>query len=257
VPEVAWEGITNLRDLGGPPAAPGLVVARGRVYRSASLHEMTKADRAALERLRVRTLIDLRTDGERRRQPYVLAGARAVRAPLAGEGVVEEITGRFRDGTITSAELEDWWTLTGVATAPETQVPGVRRTFRAFLALPPGEGALFHCRGGKDRTGLIAGLFLSALGVTRDDVVHDFLLSSNAPHHLPERESAAMQTAVERLDLSPAAIASLHSVRAEWLHAVLDRLEDRYGSVAAYLEERVGLGRGAAQLLRDRFLEPA
>ena len=38
---------------------------------------------------------------------------------------------------------------------------------------------LFHCSAGKDRTGIAAALLLSALGVDKETVMQDYLLSAN------------------------------------------------------------------------------
>jgi protein-tyrosine phosphatase len=43
-----------------------------------------------------------------------------------------------------------------------------------IVSAPPG-GVLFHCMGGRDRTGLLSMLLLSAVGVDHDAIVDDYL----------------------------------------------------------------------------------
>jgi len=256
MPQLVLERVRNIRDIGGVVTRSGRQVAEGRLVRSASPHEMTDADRAALLRLGVRTMIDLRTRWERDRQPYTLAGADLLAVPLAAEDAVSSITERFMAGDLTSAELEDWWSLVGIYDAPETQAAGIRRVFDALLQVAPGEAVLFHCRGGKDRTGLIAALALETLGVDRALVLQDFLLSRDAPHRDPTAEAEAMRAAMEKMELSRAAIRSLSGVRAEWLSALLERVEADYGSVAAYLSDHIGIGADGVDRFRYLYLDP-
>lgn len=251
------ERVRNLRDIGGVPAGPGLRVAAGRLYRSASPHEMTELDRAAFRALRIRTVIDLRTRWERDRQPYEMPGAVLLTIPLAAEDAVSSVTERFMAGRLTSAEVEDWWGLVGVYSAPEDQADGIRRVFEALLGADPDGGVLFHCRGGKDRTGLIAALALEALGVDRSLVIDDFLLGGDTRHHTSTSEDHELRAVVERMELTLRAQRALSGVDAEWLLTLLEGLEAKYGSVGAYLVERVGLGEAGLGRFRDLYLEPA
>jgi len=249
------EKVRNIRDIGGVPTRFGARVAAGRLFRSASPHEMTGADRDTLQRLGIRKIVDLRTRWERDRQAYGIAGVDILSIPLAEENAVSSIIDRFMAGDLTSAQLEDWWDLVGIYSAPEEQVEGIRAVFETFLRVGPNEAILFHCQGGKDRTGLIAALALEALGVHRGLIVDDFLLSRDAPHHGPPAEAAAMRAAIEKMDLTPGAIRSLSGVQPEWLITLLEGLETTYGSIERYLSDRVGLGARGLESFRDLYLE--
>jgi protein tyrosine/serine phosphatase len=67
-------------------------------------------------------------------------------------------------------------------------------------------GILFHCKRGHDRTGIIALLLLTLVGVTPDDMIADYELSPG-PYRdeLLEREHSsvrdAMLTALDGLDI--------------------------------------------------------
>jgi len=251
------ERVGNARDIGGVPTRNGEMVVAGRLYRAASPHEMTAADRDLLDRLAIRTFIDLRTRWETERQPYEVPGARLLNIPLAREDSVASVTERFMAGQLTNEELEDWWGLIGIYDAPEDHAEAIGAVFEALLSVPPGEAALFHCRGGKDRTGLISALVLEALGVDRALVVDDFLLSREAPHHFPPGEAQAMRRAMDKMELTRKAIRSLSGVRGEWLLALLEGIEARYGSIDTYLADRVGLGAESVKRFRGAYLEGA
>ena len=250
------EGVLNFRDLGGIAASDGRRVAPGRLYRSASLHEMTDADRSSLEDLGIGTIIDLRSDWERGRQPYSLAGARMVGAPLVSDERMASIVARFEGGTLTSEELEDWWTFTRVYQTPEEHLAAIRMVFDEFLGVRPGGAVLFHCRGGKDRTGLIAALLLDALGVPRAGIVGDFLRSNGAMDDAAATEDfARLAASLERSGVTRRAIEAITSVKEQWLHVLLDGISSRYGSVRSYLADTVGIGDIGLKRLREIYLD--
>ncbi|MFF9506611.1 tyrosine-protein phosphatase [Streptomyces sp. NPDC014724] len=167
---IAFERLHNFRDMGGYRADGGRQVRWGRLYRSDSLGKLRDEDWDRFLGLGVRTVIDLRYDWE------IAAKGRVPHAPglryhhlsiehrpydqaALGPGVE---TGRF---------LADRYT--------EVAHDGVAELRRALdvIATEDSAPAVFHCASGKDRTGLLAALVLSLLGVSEDDVVADFTLT--------------------------------------------------------------------------------
>lgn len=248
--------IENMRDLGGMPGHRGLLVRRGRLFRSGSPHRMTETDREALERLDIRTMIDLRSEWEQSHSPYEWPAGRKVSAPVAHDDRVSVIFRRFEEGTLTSEELEDWWGLTRVYDAPFEHIDALRVVFDALAEADPGEAVLFHCTGGKDRTGLVAALVLEALGVARDAIREDFVRSNVDVEALMARspDFAAFMEMARRSRLTPDAIFSLTGVRSEWLDTLLEGIEERCGSVTGYLAHEVGIGEAGIERLRLKYL---
>ena len=250
--------VANLRDLGGLPAADRRRVVTGRIYRSGSLHEMTDGDRRALEARRITTVVDLRSAWEQRTRPYDWPAGRHVAAPLASDDSVAAIYGNFMNGTLTEAEMADWWATTGVFDAPAVYPAAVRAVFDALLETPPGEAVLFHCTGGKDRAGVVVALVLRALEVTPEAIEADFL-RSNDMLATPERleELAARLNRGLAGPISREALFAISGVRPEWLEEMFARLAARHGSVEAYLDDALGLTGANLAALRERYLEPA
>ena len=248
------EGVPNFRSLAGATFA-GRRLTPGRLYRSGSLHQMTDAGRATLDDLGIRTVIDLRCEWERMQHPYRWDGLEIVLAPLVENHVVTSMVERFKSATITSEELEDWWNATRVFQAPEEQIPSIRVIFDRLLRLPGDGAVLIHCRGGKDRTGMVSAFVLDALGVRREDVMADFVRTNDESQEWAQREAAAI---VNRggVVLSPAAIAAFSGVRAEWLDTLFERVAAQYGSVAEYLAGHIGIGDRGVARLRKLYLEP-
>ena len=68
--------LPNLRDLGGWPTADGRRVRSGLLFRSTALDRLEGADVEAIAKPGLRTVVDLRTEGERQAHPdRVPAGA--------------------------------------------------------------------------------------------------------------------------------------------------------------------------------------
>ncbi|UYO97727.1 tyrosine-protein phosphatase [Microbacterium sp. M28] len=164
-----WEGAFNLRDLGGLPLADGGATAHGRVYRSGRTETLTDAGWSALRAAGVRTIVDLRNAPERARRdtdPVLVtehaAGVVVVHAPTEDPDDAEfmRVCGPWLDHPRSYADNTRLY--------PE-------RFAAVFTALAASEGsALFHCAGGRDRTGMIAAMLLSLAEVEREAILLDY-----------------------------------------------------------------------------------
>jgi protein tyrosine/serine phosphatase len=110
---------------------------------------------------------------------------------------------------------------------------------------------VFHCAAGKDRTGVLAGLTLSLLGVSDDDVAADYSRSADAVG----RWTAWMRrTAPDVLEQFKAMPSVWGMTPIEAMHLVLADVRERYGSVPA-LAARFGVGEADVAALREHLLE--
>lgn len=240
---VPLEGASNLRDLGGWPAADGRRIRRGLIYRSASLAMLTEADQARVAALNIRTVCDLRGVRESELRPSRLPPS-AERVHLPIEPTVgaslrdlllrEEATGEDVVSLLRRAYLDYLARFIGV----------YRQVFALLLEQdrPP---LLFHCSAGKDRTGVGAALVLTALGATRETVLADYRATDRIwrrDHSLPEGTPKPLADA-------------LLSTHAALLEETLDRAIASYGGVPALLEQGLGLDPLRLEALRGTYLE--
>ena len=124
-----------------------------------------------------------------------------------------------------------------------------RQFFADLLTLDPYDGAvLWHCTQGKDRAGCASAMLLAALGAERDLIVADFTLSK----HYYDPHTAKIPTATEA---QQKAISTLISANPTIFEATLDKVEARYGSLANYLTECIGVTPEMMETLREKFLE--
>jgi len=193
-------GAFNFRDLGGLPLADGRRTRHGLLFRSDTLQALTPGDLAELrERIGLRAVVDLRLATEvahERRGPLAQAGeVRYVNAPLemaSTDGIEpDEVLNRLYLKCLASPSLAN----------------AVTR-----IAEQAGVATIFHCAAGKDRTGVVAAVVLSLLGVTEAAIVNDYLASAaNMPRMVDRFMSwpryrdhlAAMPAAVYAVEPGP------------------------------------------------------
>jgi protein-tyrosine phosphatase len=237
---------SNLRDLGGYPAGDGRRVRRGKVFRAPALLALSDADQAAIGALGIRTVCDFRGERESAVSPVTIAGAAVVKLPIepsVGAGLKDILRTGMASGHVSSDEMLDL--LREAYQAYALQSFGRYRAMFDLLRHDDNLPLLFHCSAGKDRTGFGAALLLSALGVSWDHVLHDYL----ATNRLWRREIA------RHFDLPPAVKDTLLAAHAVLLTAAFDAVRGAYGSVDAYLDRAIGLDGQARAVFADRFLE--
>ncbi len=233
---------TNLRDLGGYRTTDGATVKWRKLYRSNELSKLDEAAQAALHAVGIRTICDFRNDDERAASPTPQAAdnpAETHHIPIKVTASVGEV---LRSGKATGEDvrnvMRDIYKIFAMDHAQ-----AYRMLFHRMVDGAP-YPLVFHCTAGKDRTGVAAALVLSALGVSRDDVVEDYMLTNqywNAPHDLLSNLSEEVRAAV--LDAHP-----------EYLDAAFDAIESRFGSVENYLRDAMGLTPGRRARLREALL---
>jgi protein-tyrosine phosphatase len=249
-------GADNFRDLGGYATSDGRTVAWGRLYRSGHLGRLTPADVAAIERLGIRLICDLRAPSERADLVSRLpagAAANVVSLPVdfsaLEPGLVRRrLLGRdFAAGAIAETVLAAYRAyVTDFAHA----FAGVLRA----LAAPGAQPALIHCNGGKDRTGFAVMLVLLTLGVPRSTIVEDYLLTNHLTRWTTLRRTWLVFLA-SRLSVRPSEMRALLEAREPYLDAAFAAMEARHGSSEAYLREALGVTDELRDRLRAAFLQ--
>lgn len=249
------EGAHNFRDLGGYETSDGRFVRWGRLFRSDELSQLTDADVAYVARLGIRWLCDFRSDEERAESPD--------RLPAESPPTVERLV--ITDGDWSAAELRRR-ILAGevddldAAELMKAANRGFATTFRDRytvlldrLARPDTLPALIHCTGGKDRAGFGAAVVLLALGVPRETVMYDYLLTNHYTHARIERMLFVIRFAsLFRTD--PERVRPLMGVDRDYLQAAFEVIDRDFGSDEAFLRDGLGLSEVERNALRGALL---
>jgi protein tyrosine/serine phosphatase len=229
-----WEALLNARDLGGLPAAAG-VVALGAVIRSDALYRLNDAGRTALREYGVRTVIDMRTPNELEMNPYQLEGVRVAHIAQQTEDMWES-TRRLGLGRVATDTTMLQLACSRFARIAET------------IADAPEGGVLFHCHVGKDRTGLMTMVLLDLVGTPPDVIAADYALTATGLAELFTDLIAKAESEARRVRLTEEAMS-----RPEVMYEIHKVLRERYGGADAYLRAG-GMSDASIATLRARLL---
>lgn len=238
---IPLEGAYNFRDLGGLPAGARRVRER-RVFRSDRLTRLSAADVELLETFGIGRVFDLRSELE-----------------LAQDGPGEFSTsaGRHRHRPLVRVSLSitdsriDWQKVDLQNRYLEMLDEGapVIREVLEHLAEGDEHATVFHCTGGKDRTGVLAAVLLRTLGVDDEVIVEDYAVSEKHLEPFVESSRAFMES--EGYD--PQIVLYLCGSPAERMAKMLADMDVRWGSVEDYLAS-TGVAEATVARLRERLL---
>jgi protein-tyrosine phosphatase len=226
-----FEAIINFRDLGGYRTKSGQIIAWRRLFRSGELRHMTRHDISILkEEIKLHSILDLRNSEH---------------GPL-GVGLLHELTAKYYNVQLDmfpspdSSEYERERTLFwGFSNSGEVYSYLVRQSrfgqdiieALQIIADPDNLPLVFHCNAGKDRSGVVAAVVLSAIGVADEDIIKDYTMTAPNMKYFFERWNNDPQTADVQANLPKYQL----KVSAESMAFFLATLKREYGSTREYL----------------------
>ncbi len=228
LPIALLRGASNFRDLGGYRSADGRRVRRGQIFRSDHLAGLTSEDLARLASLGIGHSLDFRGAAECAATPYDIPGVQRVALTIEPT-VIARMQALVAQGVVPTAEET-------VELMRETYRDFVNRnadTYGRFMKhlLEQPTPQVFHCTAGKDRTGFAAALVLSALGVDRATIEHDYLLTNQLYKCDARLEGQG----------HPHVMNVLWQVQPEFLHAAFEAVDAQHGGMTDYLHGAIGL----------------
>ena len=249
------EGAYNFRDLGGYQTSDGKKVRKGLLYRSENLASLTDRDYAQLAALRIKVLCDFRGADEKKRQPTNWRGSAIEEfpQPIDAQSGSSPLMAKLMQGA-PAAELKAIMTSLYGEFASRN-VPQYSRLLRRIA--DGGVPVLYHCTAGKDRTGVFTALLLTTLGVPRETVMQDYLLTNQyvmTPQAI-EKMTATMKGMGMNAPADPGALRPVIGVEPEYLEAVFASIEKEYGSFEAFREKALGLSAADVAKMKRMLLE--
>jgi protein-tyrosine phosphatase len=257
---VPLDGALNVRDIGGYRSSHGLEVLRGRLFRGDSLSQLSDPDVARLDGLGLRTVIDFRTPGEilvsgSDRLP---CGVEFASLPVTGGdlGAVYELIASG-DHERQRRELGDGRAASYMVEINRGFVADARQreAFGAALRLVCAPGRLpllYHCSSGKDRAGWMTAIVLTALGVPRELVLRDYLLSND--FHRTGYFKLRFDLVKTGIVADPELLRPIMEQSATYLGAAFEEADRRYGSFGRFLTRGLDVGDAVVGELRRGLL---
>ena len=230
--DLLWDGLLNVRDLGGHPTEDGGETRYDSIIRADSVRQLSDQGWAALVDYGVKTIVDLRTNDELAADPPTELPVEVLHIPFFETDTEDwkEVEARLEAITRSTSDVS-------TATREVYLVflshfdRNVAAAIRAVADAPEG-GVVIHCAGGKDRTGLLTALLLHVAGVDIDEIAADYALSEERlrPRHEEWFAQAENEEELERLK-------RMVQTPADSIKGVFEELERRYGSVEGYLRQ--------------------
>lgn len=260
-----FEGIPNVRGLGGYVMQDGRKIRAGKLVRGGSLAKATDKDIERMREFGVCHIFDFRSERERQLFPdRVMEGVKYTWLPTIDmvtdqkvESLPHEAYMNLEQYLLTEAFTEKVQRLAKVMYPDMIDNEYTQLQHAAFIQniINTSEGSIYwHCSQGKDRTGLGAAFLLFALGADRETVVRDFDLSND---YYKAEVDRACEKVRERgggeaeLD----AVCSFIGVGTKNFEATLDKIDREYGGMMSYLKNMILISEEDMEILRDRYLE--
>jgi protein-tyrosine phosphatase len=227
-----FKSLLNFRDIGGIPASGRKRIREGIIFRSANPDRLSKHDLEKLRLLNIRSVIDLRAPGEIGKRSKSVDHAEKISLPLDFQKATRE---RLRP-VIYKKEAEN--IIAEISNSLYLEIldasgPAFRKVME-LLASPERAPVLIHCHAGKDRTGILIALILSAMGVERELIIRDFMKSNVAL--MPFFKSRFLIRKIVTLGFFPYRnMIFAVEVKQRNIESVLDRVEFHYGGIEGYL----------------------
>jgi len=248
---VFLEGAVNFRDIGGYRTSDGREVKWGKIFRSDGLARLTLSDHQLLRQIGIKRVFDFRTPSEIKESPDRLpedGGMAYVNLPVThGKFDFVESMKRLRKGD------SSWLT-------PDFMRNGYIRNIEDFagawgavinyLADVKSPSIVFHCTGGKDRTGTCAAIILLMLGVPEETVIEDHQLSNIYIADLLPK----IFKVIASYGIDPDIVFPYLTAPMDCINAVLDHIKNKYGSVSSYLVTKAGVTKEVQEILRKKLL---
>jgi len=243
---IGLEAVHNFRDLGGYPTAGGRTTKWRTLFRSDGLYRLRGADdMSRVMQLGLKSVIDLRTEREQREQ---------------GIFPIDDIEVTFHhlsivDVTWSDTETPEFddeveflvWGYRDMLEIGSSRFADAMHVLAQTESLP----AVFHCAAGKDRTGVLAALLLSSLGVEDAHICADYGLTQDAMRRSIAWSKVHRPELAERYATIPKAYLAADP-RA--MQIILTELAQQHGSVRNYVRE-IGVADATVEALGNLLLE--
>ena len=250
---VTLDGPLNFRDLGGIETTDGRFVKWGLLYRSDKLSELSANDLEALEARNINYVVDFRSPAEQQNEPDDFGHLDTItyqHLPLYTKDV--PVSWFERIVAMMSADDMSQVLVDSNRALVRDSTDEYKEWFRLLLS-QENTPMIFHCSGGKDRTGLAAALLLTVLDVPRETIFADYLATNDfvgeSVNETLEKISFYSLGLIDPEDVRPVMM-----VDRKYLAAAFDTIDEIYGDMETYLESGLGLTQERQNQLRAMYL---
>jgi len=254
--KLPFTGAHNFRDLGGYKTEDGRRIKWGKIYRSDNLHSLTDEDVKYLSRLNIKSVVDFRSDEERESEPDRLTpGMTQVLLPIKfqpkelDDETLKNLMENLTFGTLDSSNLLVDFNIVIVKDFADEY----KKFFRHVIE-NNAEPIVFHCTAGKDRAGFASAMILTVLGVPREKVIEDYLLTNTyVKDHVDSEMLEIELKTFFRADTDN--LRKINLVAERYIQAAFDTIDSEWGGMDNYISGPLSLTEEDILKLQDFYLE--
>lgn len=245
-------GAHNIRDLGGYITEDGLKLKWGKIYRGGIMSNIDMNATDKMKALKLCSICDFRTIAEQNASPdkwYNLDQLKRYPLPI-GEGRVDKLDRLTEDNFRPGNDHH-------LYKANRSYVRHEGDRYRAFFDIVLDESnypILFHCTAGKDRTGFAAILLLTILGVDRETIVEDYLLTNKYTETFIKNNLMAIS---KNIGIKPESLVTIFQAKEDYIKGAFDAINEQYETMDNYLEKGLGITEIEKTKLKSILLESA
>ena len=254
--KLPFTGAHNFRDLGGYKTEDGRRIKWGKIYRSDNLHSLTDEDVKYLSRLNIKSVVDFRSDEERESEPDRLTpGMTQILLPIKfqpkelDDETLKNLMENLTFGTLDSSNLLVDFNIVIVKDFADEY----KKFFRHVIE-NNAEPIVFHCTAGKDRAGFASAMILTVLGVPREKVIEDYLLTNTyVKDHVDSEMLEIELKTFFRADTDN--LRKINLVAERYIQAAFDTIDSEWGGMDNYISGPLSLTEEDILKLQDFYLE--
>ena len=245
------DGAFNTRELGGYKTTDGKSVKWGVLFRSDKLSDISENDQKYLQSLGIKRIVDFRSEAEKTEDPNIIPeGINYIETPINVDGAMRSKIEAVLKGE-TNKEIKSF-----LVDANKEFITNYTSVYEDFLrGLIDEDGpTLFHCTAGKDRAGFAAAITLTALGVSKEDVIEDYMKTNIfTKDKIDEMIDKIKLMSLYQADAE--ILRPLIGVERIYIETAFKTAEEKYGSLENFIREGLNISDEEIQILRNKFVE--
>lgn len=265
------EGMNNFRDMGGYETYDGRTVKWKLLYRSDHIHNASLKGLEYLKALNIKTIIDYRSEDERGKYPNKVIDVNIKTYCLDPDAHTAELAAQFTSDKANEDEnlvkkiisqkekgvLVNRYDIVMEQYKNFVNKEECKKAFSKMIKVIAEENSApvdQHCRGGKDRTGYGCMLLLGLLGVKKEYIIYDYMLT----HSNRVKRNAVKMEKYKKFTNDQVVLDYLYSLidtQPEFIDASYDAIMSEHGSFENYAKDVLGITNEEIRNLKQHYLE--
>jgi len=233
---IKLKGAHNFRDIGGYTLDSGKRIKTRMIFRSDRLSKLTTSDLRYFEALNIKLIIDLRDDYERHSDPSRLPQNNTPTTKVLSlhnnRMDIRTLKQQLFAGKLGQFDFHEF--LLSEYRHYITQHDNELKKIFTLLLDPGRYPVLIHCNGGKDRTGTVTALIHYALGLRKETIFDDYMLSGDNLKRLVKKTLIQVKL-FSLFRANTRQLKPLMETHPEYLQEAINTMERNFGSIDAYL----------------------